>query len=454
MELRTWMQMETLPARPISRTSYDANGSVLDAVYPVNGGVCDARGEWVQEESLYDATLKAAVHGAGQLYLPTIAIASGAAFEGVLDNSALSAMAISNLVTVATTRAHDGPWDGVDFDIEAVDDSYKNLLTAWYEDAVTALHDVGLLANITIKASYQDSGQPDSRHVYDIPALSEMSDTLTVMLYSSTGMDPNTAPGAYGFDQLVLDYMFRKGADVTKFYAGLGVTSRYVNGGTGTLVSYDYGQTVLADAGENTRWYELGNDGRRFSLHRATWDANEMWVANEDTVHIHLNLIEEYGLAGACLFVLGSEDPNVWTAISDWQTGFSRWHGYIALEKMSMISADWATLLSYAQAQGQTHKKQLSILTHWRMIDSNTVLVEADWGDGEIGVSHCDDWLGALLGIDVGSIGHANSSVTYDTLATPVTVFSYSGTDYIRLRILGGIGSTWEQSRTEALAYL
>jgi hypothetical protein len=37
---------------------------------------------------------------------------------------------------------------------------------------------------------------------------------------------------------------------------------------------------------------------------------------------------------------------------------------------------------------------------------------------------------------------------------TPVVVFSAGGTDYLRMALFGGSAASWDQSRTEALAYL
>jgi hypothetical protein len=405
----------------------------------------------VQEESLYDLTLKAAVQGNGQQYTPTVT-ASGANFEAVLDSPSLSATAIQNLVTTATERAHDGPWDGVDFDLEGIDNSYRDALTAWYEAAITALGDEGLSANISLAPALSDSDP--ARLAHDVGELTNIADSITLMLYASYDMNPNTAPGAVGFGQRGLDYVFGKNIAHNKTWGGLAVTSRYLDDGVAQHLSYSNGQDELTTAGEETRWYELGVDGRRFSFHRATWDADEIWVVDEDTLRVHLNLIQEYDLAGASLFILGCETSDVWPIIAEWQAGSTPWHGYIALERVDMAAGDFTTFLNYAKAQGQQYRSVPHRLVHWRTINADKVVIEAEWGNGEMSVAHCDDWLGAILDVATGDIGHANSSVTYVTKATPVTLFSHGGTDYFRLRILGDSDATWEQSRVESVGYL
>lgn len=442
------MQMDDLSARPASRASYDVHGGSLDAIHPVNGGRCDGSGVWLQRETQYDHTLKAVAHGAGQVYMPTVWIESAESFQAILDSPALSARSIENLVELAIER-EDGPWDGVDFDIETISDDYRDRLTAWFERAISALHMQGLTTNITATAAYKDAGQP-GRHFLDFAALKDVADTITPMLYSSSGMDPNTAPGAYRFSQKVLEYVLGKGVPPEKVYAGLGVTSRYT--GTGGLhMSYDYGQSLLEAP---AFWYELGDDSRRFALKRAQWDDRGLWVVDVDTLRIHLNLVNEYGLGGACLFVLGSEDAAIWPAIKDWQVGTRPWCGYVAFENIGLFAEHWGTFREYAKVQGRSHSPYPNHITHSTHMKESIAIIEAQWREGELSIEHCKDWLGALLNIGTELVDHDLSERTFAERATPIIVFSHDGTDYLRAMFLGGLDATWEQSRAEVLAYL
>jgi len=444
-ELWAWMQMAEGDNRPASRASYDANGAGLSGVRPVNGGNCTDEGEWQQAPSLYDATLKAAVHAAGQLYMPTVGVSSPADFQTVLDSSALSATAISNLVTLATEREHDGPWDGVDFSLEGIDNSYKSKLTAWYEDVIPMLQAEGLQVNITSAPPRTVTGPEPGTLAHDLSVLGRLADTITLMLY---------AYDSYGYMHNAIDYVLSIGLDSSIVLAGLSTTSHYKTDGAWSHISYAYAQDVLTGVGASPRWWELADDGRRVSLPRATWDSDEMRVREDTTLRILLNFVDEFGLAGACPFVLGSEAVATWNVLADWQAGATHWHGYIALERVDMAADDFTTFLDYAKAQGQRYNDFPNRLTHWRTVDANTIVIEAEWGNGEITAGHCDDWLGELLDINTGDIGHTESTVVYVTRETPITLFSYDGTDYLRLRILGGLDATWEQSRNEVLGYL
>lgn len=458
--LWSWMQIETTAIRPGSRTSYDTNFAYLSGVRPINGGLCDNTGTWVQNPARYDLTLKAAVHAAGQTYMPLVGVNSSADFYTVLDSPALTATSISNLVTLATTRAHDGPWDGVDFDLEGLDDSYKNKLTAWYEIAIPALQAQGLAVNITYLPPTMDvpPGAGTERLVHDVAALAPLADTITLMFYPQgcTEWTPHHAPGAMAFERKALDYVLGKGVDPDQLIGGFAVTGKYYQDAAVSFPSYAYCQAVLTAAGQETRWAEF-EASERASLHNAAWVNGvvyDLWTIDERSLPIHLNLVEEYGLAGACFFVLGSETSAIWPIVSAWQAGTMPWHGYIVLERVAMAAPDFATLYGYAEVQGQEHAQYPSRLNHWRLVDANTIIIEAEFGTGEMSVDHCDDWLGAILDVAVGSITHTNSSVTYVTLPTPVTLFSHGGTDYFRLRIFGGSGATWAQSLIEVQGYL
>lgn len=319
--IRGWLQMKATNEgaaweRPSSAASYRQHGAVYSAVYPINGGACDATGDWVQDATLYDANLKPLAHSRDQLYMPTVWIESGATFQTVLDDAGLSAAAIANLVTLATTRAHDGPWDGVDFDVEGVADGYKNKLTAWFDDAATALHAEGLQVNITAIASDRDSGLPYNRHVFDFAALANIADTITPMLYTSFGMHPNTAPGPYDLADRVLAYILSKGVRPGQLYAGLSIASRYAT--VKAYTSHANALAILDNAGAIARWYEIGDDGRLFRLKRGTWgNDGQLWLVDIDTLRAHLELVEKYDLAGVCLFVLGSEDRQIWSLLAE-----------------------------------------------------------------------------------------------------------------------------------------
>jgi spore germination protein YaaH len=341
-EIRAPLQMLTQGAgtcwqRDASKESYLAHGNIINTICPTEQGACDERGNWVQNEDAYDVELKGIAHGRGQSYVPVVRIASRDAFRAVLDSPALTKTSIDNLVKLATERPHDGPWDGVDIDIELADDAYKDKLTGWLEAATVALHDAGLPVSFDAIASDRDSGLPGGRHGIDFGAIGEFLDGIMVMCYTSFGMNPNTAPGAYDLADRVLEYVLGEGVPPEKLYAGLAITPKYLDYGlsVGAFVNYSVACSVMDEAGVTPQWYAVGDDGRLFELKRAVWADHEVWVIDGDTLQVHLRLVDKYGIAGMSPFVLGSESPTVWPVLAEWASqqeqtasGYSRGYSH------------------------------------------------------------------------------------------------------------------------------
>lgn len=306
-----------------SKNNHVTYGNVLSAIYTMEGNELLANGTWKQYPANYDATIKIQAHQHGNLYMPLVFITSRVAFETVLDNPVLSQLAIDNLVILATTRPFDSPWDGVDFDIEGMYETYKVKLTNWLSTATTALHNVGLKVNITVTGSDRDAGLPTWRHCFDYGAINAFTDAMTVMLYSSWLMTPNTAPGPYDLADRVLAYILSKGVDPEKLYAGFTVTSVYYPNvaipTTLYFTSYASAMATLAAAGQTATWYEANPAGQLYRFKHAAWGIEEMWVTDEETLAAHLTLVNKYDLAGASLFILGSEDTDIWRTIECWR---------------------------------------------------------------------------------------------------------------------------------------
>lgn len=300
--------MQATSGRPKS-----PNNKRYGAIYPVNGGACNEVGQWVQSAGTVEIELRQQASGFEQAYMPMVWITSKAAFEMVLDSPELRQVAIDNLVELATTR-EDAPWDGVDFDIETIDDSYRDTITGFYTNAIEALHKVGIQVNLTAMASDRDSGLWGNRHAFDFEVLGQIADSITVMLYTSFGMSPNTAPGPYEQSERVLQYILSKGVSQNKLFAGLSIASRYVDYATPSSYYLSYAKAIemISNAGAEIVWYAVGDDGQVFNLKRASWTDHDVWIIDADVLKVHIGLVDKYGIGGACLFVPGSEDPSIW----------------------------------------------------------------------------------------------------------------------------------------------
>ena len=83
-------------------------------------------------------------------------------------------------------------------------------------------------------------------------------------------------------------------------------------------------------------------------------------------------------------------------------------------------------------------------------MDGDAAILEARWNKDNITVNKFKDYLGNIFGIDPATIDHVITTPGVNV----VSVFSRSGTDYLRVAFFGGIDCTWEESRQAVLAYL
>jgi hypothetical protein len=134
------------------------------------------------------------------------------------------------------------------------------------------------------------------------------------------------------------------------------------------------------------------------------------------------------------------------------------WHGYFAIENLNLNASQRQTLVQALRALGPAADDQPAHLCHWRTrLDNEAAIFEALFNEDNVTVQAFKNRLGAIFGVDPGSIDHATQRVTFAARQTAVVTFSRSGTDYVRVAFFGyGGGSwpTWEQSRVECVAYL
>lgn len=133
----------------------------------------------------------------------------------------------------------------------------------------------------------------------------------------------------------------------------------------------------------------------------------------------------------------------------------ANWHGYFAVENLNLSASQRATLVGVLRQLGPASHPQPCMRNHRRVrLDGEAVIFEALFNEDDLTVAWFKQRLGAIFDVDPETIDHDLSNVTFVARQTPVVVFSRSGTDYLRMALFGGPGTTWEQSRIEAIGYL
>jgi len=243
------------------------------------------------------------------------------------------------LLTVADARqraidnvaalCRDNHFDGIQFDVENVHVSDKDVLTSFMRDAATALHAVHCSASAAVVPRASDDRGPTSYHqwifdnwrgVYDYKALADALDFLSYMTYAqhTGGSTPGPVAG-YTWMKDCLDFVLAQGVPPNKISLGIPAYSDYwypvYNDTTGARmrgrdVSY---ATVTGLASQFT--LDLKWDDRE-EASTASWSNagvyEHLWIEDARAFAAKRELVKRYKLRGYSVWVLGMEDPAVW----------------------------------------------------------------------------------------------------------------------------------------------
>jgi len=131
------------------------------------------------------------------------------------------------------------------------------------------------------------------------------------------------------------------------------------------------------------------------------------------------------------------------------------WHGYYAIEDINLNDAQRDTLIAVLKSLGPETHPSPACLNHWRTrLDGEAAIFEALFNDAMLTVDAFKERLGAIFSVDPATIDHDLTVYHFGDGDTPVAVFSRSGTNYLRMALLGGPDATWEESGDECRAYL
>ena len=346
--VKAWLRMHPALAPyeiPTSEWSfYSYAHHYLDYVHPTNGGGCDASGSWVQDSQRVDtgfATgLKAFCKANNIGYWPTVWWDSDAAAIAILDDSppGVRQTAIDNLVILATTRGaptHDGPWDGVDFDLEKPNDlAYKTKYNAFLEDCAAALHAAGIGVCVTVYGCDRDTTPPPgTTYLYnfgDFAEYEEWADMVNIMCYQYGDVTnlARTTKGYYDWTNRCTSYALANGLSAGKLWVGIAGMCMYDPAGTPGNMDVPHAWLTARCASQSVTpvWSELNIDDDGDHISKCRWKFCDMtgsgeraFVMDDDTWRKHLEIIDRHGVAGVAMFAPGYEDPDIWKVVDQWQ---------------------------------------------------------------------------------------------------------------------------------------
>lgn len=221
-----------------------------------------------------------------------------------------------------------GYW-GWQFDYENIDSSYKDRFTEYFRNAAKALQANGMTASVAVVPTNDQAAergfsrymQANWRGNFDMPALAEAGDFISLMTYAQHGGP--TAPGpitGLPWMREMLDYALDQGVPIEKisiglpFYSGYWHPDEFPNGAVrvrGNEVQFRRADSLLAAHNAERIWLE--EHGVTYGFWPEYGVFHWVFLENTRSMQAKLDVVAEYpGLRGVSIWVLGAEDPGVW----------------------------------------------------------------------------------------------------------------------------------------------
>ena len=265
-------------------------------------------------ESGRDA-LTAKVQDQGHLVIPLINKTSD---DTPLVDSGVRRKAVDNICRLLV----DNDYDGVNIDFEGMEPYTRAGVTAFMEELWAKLKPAGLLVTMAVPAKWSaDDSTNDFAACFDYAALGRVVDYLVIMTYDQHAAWSGPGPVAdinWVRDTVEYTVTVVPPAKVLLGVGGYGYDWSdgrciEVEAATAPVEAAQRGATIEWDATAKVPYYVYYSAGGA---------RHEVWYENSYSVDHKIALVNEYGLGGVALWVLGQEDARFWQVVNG-TAGFS-----------------------------------------------------------------------------------------------------------------------------------
>ncbi len=278
--------------------------------------------ELSQVTKAYSIKLMAMVTNAG--FEPSIA-------HQFLSSPSAQAKAIESIL--AACKEHN--LYGVQFDFEGISIQDKYLLTRFYQHAAYALHKEGYKISFAIIPAFKKEmyhsvflrkTYKNWSGVYDLKALSEIADFITLMAYNQhpDGTIPGPTASADYTEAAITNALQNIPAE--KLSLGIPAYSVYWFSGHSTVslhnieISYADANSIIKRNHGDLFWnkkYKIN-----YSVYEHNWLNEYVYLEDVDSFKAKLALAKKFNLRGISVFRIGTEDDRIWALLSN--------HSYIS----------------------------------------------------------------------------------------------------------------------------
>lgn len=229
-----------------------------------------------------------------------------------------------------TALCRDNRFDGIQFDFENVRVSDRDAFTAFSREVADSLHRVGCSLSAAVVPRASEFPGPTAYHrwiydnwrgAYDYRALADVMDFLSLMTYSQhTRRTPPGPVAGYPWMESVVTYVLGLGVPPQKLSLGVPSYSSWwypthdVPGGahvTGSGITHEAARGLLARNGATATWDETQRES--FAVWQNDGINEFLALVDARSFGERVRLAERHHLRGYSVWVLGFEDPEVWS---------------------------------------------------------------------------------------------------------------------------------------------
>lgn len=250
-----------------------------------------------------------------------------ALLTALLNDPEARARAIAAMVELCRRHGH----DGIQFDFENVAMPDRDALTQFYREAADALHAEGFRISIAVVHRPDDLAGPTRYHKwlfrnwragYDLAALAEIGDFVSVMTYSQhTRRTPPGPQAGVPWVEDVVEY-FLEHMPADKLSLGIPTGSQHWYTSQEDRIqpemALSYSENVpwaramaLVERNEaELIWSDTHQVPYAFYDRGGTFEW--LFLENARSFSAKLDIVREHGLRGFSVWVVGAEDPGIW----------------------------------------------------------------------------------------------------------------------------------------------
>ncbi len=250
--------------------------------------------------------------------------------HALLASKDAGARAIASMVELSKRHSYWG--FQVDFENVSIDD--RAALTAWYQDAARAMHAAGKILSIAVVhrpeevagvSQYHGWMMADWRGGYDLKALADAGDFMTVMTYSQhTRRTPPGPSAALPWMQDVVSYFLRF---MPPEKLSLGIPTGAMHWYTSQedritpelarsyADGFSYSWALHVADRNNARWIWDDTQKMTYTFYPVAGTFEYIFLEDARSFAAKLDLMNRQKLRGFSVWVLGPEDPGVWNAL-------------------------------------------------------------------------------------------------------------------------------------------